>query len=228
MPEIVPRSEINTDHLLPVGHIERVIGSPCAARILLISSAPEWYRIPSWIFLGATNGIQEVARSIRVSSTNKIRHLERFARNRKQARNAECMQPTEAKLAHKGLKEYLWDLGFWVSFATLLAVVYYACLTRRILIADTRPVVAIRAFIKSCTENGGAACAMVQNLGRNTAMAHVRKRACFSDTRLPKGPDLPSDQQHIIIPPGDIGNRIDFDAAGDHGQERLLVPHRAD
>ena len=41
---------------------------------------------------------------------------------------------------------------------------------------------------------------------------HVRKLARFNDLRLPKGPDLPSSQQHMVIPPGDVGNRIDFDA----------------
>jgi hypothetical protein len=58
------------------------------------------------------------------------------------------MQEVEVKLAPRGLKEHLKDLTFWVAFITLLAVLYYACLTRRILISDTRPVVAIRRVYK--------------------------------------------------------------------------------
>src|ERR1700680_3518259 len=38
----------------------------------------EWYEIRSRTFRDATNGIQEVARSIRVSSTNKINYLRRL------------------------------------------------------------------------------------------------------------------------------------------------------
>ena len=106
-----------------------------------------------------------------------------------------------------------------VLAATMCGVFWYACearqqtaINRNLLEVTERPVLTISGYNPRCEIPGYLPCAGVQNSGKSPAMAFVRRQAGFSTNRLPKGPNLPENQERMIVPPGGPNsNRIDFD-----------------
>src|SRR5271156_5130180 len=65
-------------------------------------------------------------------------------------------------------------------------------LTRRLLDASSRPIVVARG-----SDPDKCVCTFLENAGRDSAFASVRKRAIFSTTRLFSGPPLPTTKEHM-------------------------------
>jgi hypothetical protein len=121
-----------------------------------------------------------------------------------------CFQETKrwCRIISKDFRRKLYRAPFVLEVIGVLAVIAYTYWTRQMLLDSTRPVIAIRSL-----EPEGCVCAEVRNLGRNTAIAQVHKGSGFSPTKLFSGPAL-VEYDRMIIPSGDIGNRIDFDKPG--------------
>jgi|SRR5271170_479981 len=81
-------------------------------------------------------------------------------------------------------------------------------LTRRLLEASSRPIVVARG-----SDPDKCVCTFLENAGRDSAFASVRKRAIFSTTRLFSGPPLPTTKEHMLVAAG-VGHAIEYPKPG--------------
>jgi hypothetical protein len=105
---------------------------------------------------------------------------------------------------------------------TLLAIIVYASLTACLLKtglaqleSSSRPIIAVGDYSLKYQDQAHKPetypVVFLDNFGHSPTKVHIRKAAICTDKPLFSGPDLTQQEETLVIPPGHLANRIDYE-----------------